>query len=59
LSADDIDLFSSEVSTMLCLKQNTTVKVPELYAWNIPKVSGLARINGLSLTRRLDSDDIP
>lgn len=33
---EDIERFASEISTMRWLKQNTQVKVPELYAWNIP-----------------------
>ncbi|KAK4157979.1 hypothetical protein C8A00DRAFT_29050 [Chaetomidium leptoderma] len=38
LPADDIDRFASEISSLRWLKHNTSVKIPELYAWNIPEV---------------------
>ncbi|PVH91540.1 hypothetical protein DM02DRAFT_734139 [Periconia macrospinosa] len=59
LPQEDIDRFASEISTLRWLKEKTSVKVPKLYAWNIPGPRNLAASDVSSGPQVLNTDSIP
>jgi hypothetical protein len=59
LPQEDIDRFASEVSTLRWLRANTSVKVPELYAWNIPDTPSLAASDVSPRPQILNTDTVP
>jgi hypothetical protein len=59
LPKEDIDCFASEISTLRWLRDNTSVKVPELYAWNIPDTRNMAAVDVSSQPQTLNTDMVP
>lgn len=59
LLKEDIDRFASEISTLRWLRDNTSVKVPQLYAWNIPDAGNLTESEATCKPQTSSLDTLP